>query len=147
MSPQKKLARYLVIPLLILFVSLACELFHLPGMENIPGNPTSSPVPTPLCGGDVTGAWSGTAGEGNEAVTYSMNLVQKDCTVSGTSRTEGSISASVNGSVDQGIFHFTESGSGNNCYWTGNLSIKWPFDQMTGKVTNCSGKQITLYKR
>lgn len=147
MSRKNLFARYLIILPLIGFVTLACEWMGV----NLPLGPSGtvlppSPTQTPLCGGDVTGSWSGTAFLGNDSVTYSMNLVQTGCQVAGTSQSGGNLTATVTGYVENGRFHFTESGTGNACYWTGTLTIDLIRNEMFGKVTNCSQRQIDLYR-
>ena len=147
--PRKKLfPRFLLILPLIGLATLSCEFMSV----NLPLGPSGtvippSPTTTPLCGGDVSGSWSGTAFLGNDTITYSMNLVQTGCQVTGTSQSAGSITASVQGTVENGRFHFTESGSGQNCYWTGTLTIDLIRNEMFGQVTNCSMKQIDLFRR
>ncbi len=159
MSPKKQLAIFFMVLVLVVMIALACRI----GPVWIgPGEPTPftgidpvyletaraaiTPVPTPDCGGTVTGDWSGHAGDGNERVTYTMHLVQTGCKVTGSSVSEGSVTSTVKGIVDQGNFHFVESGSGNNCYWKGILTLltdTW----LSGKVENCSRKSIELYKK
>jgi hypothetical protein len=148
MSHKKLLPRYLIILPLIGLLTLSCEFMGV----NLPFGPSGtvlppSPTVTPQCGGNVTGTWSGTAFLGNDSVTYSMNLVQTDCQVTGTSQSGGAITATVQGYVENGKFHFTESGTGNACYWTGTLSIDLIRNEMFGQVTNCSQKQIDLFKQ
>jgi hypothetical protein len=149
MSRKKQSARLMLILSLVIFVTLACDPFvYLPGGGSAyPSTTEMIPTPTPLCGGNVTGSWSGDASGGSETYTYTMSLTQNGCMVTGSSLTAGTTSASVNGYVDRGVFHFTESGPGNNCYWTANLTLFYEGNQLTdmeGNVTNCSQKLISL---
>jgi hypothetical protein len=147
--PRKTLfTRFLLILPLLGLLTLSCEFMgvSLPiGESDITHFP--SPTTTPLCGGDVSGSWSGTAFLGNDTITYSMNLVQTGCQVTGTSQSAGAITASVQGTVENGKFHFTESGTGENCYWTGTLTMDLRRNELFGQVTNCSQKQIDLFRR
>ncbi len=140
MAHRKQIVIRLCIPCLIVLLSLACD---SPLLQPNSGIPTQTLAPTPECGGNISGTWLGTAGE----YTYKMVLHQTGCTVTGSSSTDGSTGSTINGTVDQGVFHFTESGSEPGaCYWTGNLTIRWPGNEMIGTVTNCSKPEISLHK-
>jgi hypothetical protein len=146
MSRNTQSARVWLILTMIVFVTLACYPFSGDD-EPPPGYTPPLPTPTPQCGGDVSGEWTGAAGIGDESVPYSMNLQQTECDVTGTSLASYTTSATVTGYVEGGIFYFTESGPGNNCYWTGSLFFVVPLtgrDRLSGDVTNCSKKFISL---
>jgi hypothetical protein len=148
MSRKNPFAHHWLILTLIVCVILACNGPNLLDDETPPSSYTPPPpTPTPLCGGDVSGEWEGVAGYGDEQVPYSMSLHQTGCTVTGTSLASYTTAATVTGYVESGVFHFTESGSGNNCYWTGALFLVVPDtgrDTLRGDVTNCSQKFISL---
>jgi hypothetical protein len=148
MSRKNLFTRYLLILPLLGLMTLSCEFMGV----NLPLGPSGtvlppSPTATPPCGGNITGLWSGTAFLGNDTLTYSMNLVQTDCQVAGTSQSAGTVTSTVKGYVENGRFHFTESGTGDACYWTGTLIIDLIRNEMFGQVTNCSQKQIDLFRR
>ena len=136
--------RWLILTMIVC-VTLACWPFEHD--DDPPDYTPPLPTPTPQCGGDVSGEWTGSAGIGDESVPYSMKLQQTECDVTGTSLASYTTSATVTGYVEGGIFHFTESGPGNNCYWTGSLLLVVPptgRDTLAGDVTNCSQKFISL---
>jgi hypothetical protein len=158
MPRNKQFASLWMMIFLVILVALACRIgpIWIGGGEPTPftgidphmietNRALITPLPTPQCGGNVTGAWIGYAENSKGRVTYYMRLTQTDCTVTGTSKTEDIVST-VKGNVDQGVFHYSESGTGNNCYWKANLTIQPPGNKMTGSVTNCSKKQIFLEK-
>jgi len=140
-------ARHWLVLALMVCVILACRLPFEDEDPPPPGYTPPPPTPTPQCGGDVSGEWQGGAGIGDESVPYSMKLQQTGCNVTGTSLASYTTAATVTGYVEGGIFHFTESGPGNNCYWTGALFLVVPptgRDTLSGDVTNCSQKFISL---
>lgn len=145
MSGKNPFPRYLFFLTLLVFMALACGF----GSDDEPPPSYVPPTlePTPMCGGDVSGTWDGGAGFGDERQPYSLTLVQTGCTVTGTSTSWGQCTARVNGTVDKGIFHYSESGSESCCYWSADLTLVIApkgRDTLSGEVTNCSKKFISL---
>jgi len=145
MSRKKQFPCYLLFLTLLLFMVFACA--PLGDDDPPPSYVPPTLEPTPPCGGDVSGDWDGSAGFGDDQVPYSLHLVQTGCTVTGTSTSWGQCSANVNGYIDQGILHYSESGSENCCYWSAALILvisDTGRDHLSGDVANCSKKFISL---
>lgn len=113
--------------------------FNHPAQNTIPTQSNISPTKS-LCGGDVSGNWSGFASNNNKEYTYFMSLYQSGCQVTGSSYSD--MRATVSGYVENGVFYFSENGSENTCYWKGYLTIVG--NRMTGQVENCDRFQINL---